>query len=80
MAYSKMKTSMDIEAVDIPTMHKMSAGDYQHYMEGGLFFVDHHGVLRSGPAEYPLAATRQQFKLLIAYLKSLESRVGEDTD
>ena len=37
--YETMKTTMTIEAVDIPTMVKMTAEQYQEYLKNGLFFV-----------------------------------------
>jgi hypothetical protein len=74
----KLPVSVDESAVDIPTMREMSIGDYQVYVESELFFVDHHDVLRSGLGQYPLAVTRAQLRVLIEYLKSIESRVGGD--
>lgn len=71
-----MKHTVEITAADIPTMYKMSAGEYKQYIENELLFVDHHDVLRSQIAQYPLAVTREQLLILIAYLQSLESRVG----
>ena len=74
----KLSVTVDESAVDIPTMYRMSIGEYQMYVETELLFVDHHDVLRSGPGEYPLAVTREQLRVLIAHLKSLEHRVGGD--
>jgi hypothetical protein len=78
MAHEKLKTTTDVEAFDIPTMLEMSDQEYTEYLHGGLLFVDHHDVLRSGPAEYPLAVTREQLVLLIKHLQTLQSRVGGD--
>jgi len=76
MPYQTFKEQQEVEAVDIHTMADMSAADYKDYLDGGLLFVDHHDVLRSQPAGYPLAVTKAQFKELMVYLKSIESRVG----
>jgi hypothetical protein len=73
-----MKHTIEIEAADIPTMYKMSADEYKLYIENELLIVDHHDVLRSQIAQYPLAVTREQLLILITYLQSLESRVGAD--
>ncbi|OGS99170.1 MAG: hypothetical protein A3F73_08250 [Gallionellales bacterium RIFCSPLOWO2_12_FULL_59_22] len=73
-----MKHTVEIDAADIPSMYKMSAGEYKQYIENELLFVDHHDVLRSQIAQYPLAVTREQLLILIAHLQSLESRVGSD--
>lgn len=74
----KLPVAVDENAVDIPTMRGMSLGDYQLYVETELLFVDHHGVLRSGLGQYPLAVRRDQLRVLIAHLESLESTVGGD--
>lgn len=73
-----MKHTVEIDAVDIPTMYRMSEGEYRQYVESELLFVDHHDVLRSQIAQYPLAATREQLEILISYLQSLKSRVGSE--
>ena len=74
----KLTVTVDESAVDIPTMRDMSISEYMVYVESELLFVDHHDVLRSGPGQYPLAVTREQLRMLIAHLKSLEGRVGGD--
>ncbi|NIJ87811.1 hypothetical protein FHR49_000559 [Xanthomonas campestris] len=78
MAYKTFKSTQEVEAVDIQTMAAMSDSQYNEYLGGGLVFVDHHDVLRSQPAGYPLAVTKSQFKALLSHLKSLESRVGAE--
>lgn len=76
MPYKTVVCKQDVTAVDIQTMESMSAKDYREYLEFGLLTVDHHDVLRSEPAGYPLAVTKEQFKMLLAYLKTLEQKVG----
>lgn len=66
----------DVVAVDIYTMSSMSIEDYNDYLRNGLFAVDHHGVLRSEPAGYPFAVMKEQFQILVGYLKEIEARVG----
>lgn len=75
-----MKHTIEIEAADIPTMYKMSEAEYENYIANDLLFVDHHDVLRSQIAQYPLAVTKRQLQLLIAHLQSLESRVGAESE
>ncbi|USR37848.1 hypothetical protein L1F06_014305 [Ectopseudomonas hydrolytica] len=79
MAYTKLKFSNDIEAVDILSMQEMSVEEYREYLNGELLFVDHHDILRSGPAEYPLATNKEQLEILISYLQGLRSRVGSES-
>jgi len=76
MAYQMFKLKQEVEAVDIHTMAEMTPEEYEQYIRGSLLFVDHHDVLRSVPAQYPLAVTKQQFKALLDYLRELEPKVG----
>lgn len=76
MAYETSTQKQDVVAVDIHTMGDMSIDDYKDYLRNGLLTVDHHGILRSEPAGYPVAVTKEQFKALLAYLKEIEPRVG----
>ena len=77
MPYKTCKLSQDVEFVDIVTMGAMTEADYREYLETGLLFVDHHDILRSQAAGYPLAVTKSQFKALLNYLQELEPRIGE---
>jgi hypothetical protein len=77
---TKIKFQMkEIECVDIPTMSGMSDNEYLEFVRlgelGGLMYVDHHDVLRSYVADYPLATSREQFDILIEYLQTLRSRM-----
>lgn len=65
----------DANAVDIPSMHKMPINEYASYVDGGLFFVDHHGVLRAVLGEYPIATTSKQVEHLISYLKGVAEKM-----
>jgi hypothetical protein len=76
MSYETITVKGEVEAVDIPTMREMSIHEYETYLRGGLLFVDHHDILRSAPAEYPLATTKQQLRALIRYLEEIEPMVG----
>jgi hypothetical protein len=78
MTYKTFTTTQEVTAVHIQTMEDMSLEEYKKYLDGGLFFVDHHGILRSGPAEYPLAVTKVQFETMLSFLKMLDSKVGVD--
>ena len=53
-------------------MREMSDSEYREFLRegelGGLMYVDHHDVLRSYVADYPLATTLQQFDILIDHL------------
>ncbi len=69
----------EIECVDNPTMLGMSDNDYREFLRlgelGGLMYVDHHDVLRSYVADYPLATTREQFDILVEHLQTLRSKM-----
>jgi hypothetical protein len=66
----------DVTAVDIPTMFEMSDDEYRVYAKDGLLFTDHHGVLRSAPARYGIATTREQVDILISVLEELRWEVS----
>ena len=76
MTYKTFTQKQDVTAIDIQTMAEMQIGDYKQYLESGLLTVDHHDILRSEPAGYPIAVTKEQFKALLGYLKSIEHKVG----
>jgi hypothetical protein len=71
-----IKKNVDIESVDVPTMRAMSDDEYRDFLRrGGLMYVDHRGALRSSPAAYPIAATRQQLDVLIEELQRLRDKL-----
>lgn len=76
MTYKTFTCSQDVTAVDIQTMASMSMMDYKEYLRNGLLTVDHHDLLRSEPAGYPLATSKAQLRALIEYLKELEPMIG----
>lgn len=64
------------ELVDIPTMYQMPLSQYKDYLEFSLLWVDHHDVLRSEVAGFPIATTREQLDALIEYLQSLRHKMN----
>lgn len=60
-------------------MRAMSDDEYRNFIHqdslGGLIYVDHHEVLRSFVADYPLATTREQLDILIEELQRLRSKM-----
>lgn len=76
---STYKSTIEIEAVDIPTMARMSDDEYKEFLEThGLFWIDHHDILRSTAAEYPLATRKSQLDMLIRALQQCRDRMRED--
>jgi hypothetical protein len=55
----------------------MSPKDYEDYLADGLLEVDHHSVLRSTAAGYPLATSKKQLRVLIDRLKALEPNLPD---
>ena len=76
MAYRTYTEEQDVTAVDVATMGEMTTEEYSEYLRTGLLTVDHHDILRSEPAGYPIAVTKAQFKVLLSYLKEIEHQVG----
>ena len=71
-----IKTNIDVESVDIPTMFEMPDNDYRDFVrEEGLMFVDHHDILRSTAAAYPIATTREQLEILIEELQLIREKL-----
>ena len=73
----KLKTDVgEVEYFDIPTMYEMSDEEYRGSVDYGLVYVDHHGVLRSHVAYYPLATTREQLDIFIEELEKLGQKMS----
>ena len=72
----KIKMTVEFEAVPIPTMYEMPADEYREFVSAdSLVYVDHHDVLRSSLAGYPLATTLEQLDILIAHLRTLRPKM-----
>lgn len=78
MTYQTFTEKQEVTAVDIATMADMSMAEYEGYLRDGLLFVDHHDVLRSQPAGYPLAVTKAQYNALLNYIKELGPCIGSE--
>ena len=76
MTYKTFTWKQDVVAVDIHTMANMSIDEYNEYLRFGLLTVDHHDILRSEPAGYPIATSKEQFNALLAYLNEIAPKVG----
>lgn len=74
--WMQVKVAKDSAAADIPTMREMGTGGYSAYVEGGLFYVDSHDVLRAVHGDYPLATTSEQIDVLIGYLEDVRARMA----
>lgn len=73
--FTPVKVPAGSEAADIPTMREMPDVGYTNYLDGGVFFTDHHDVLRVVHGDYPIATTPHQVELLIGYLEGVMSRM-----
>ena len=72
----KIKVTVEeVECFDIPTMYEMSEDEYRESIDYGLVFVDHHEVLRSHVAGYPIATTREQLDIFIEELQKLRQKM-----
>ena len=67
--FKTITVNTDVDAIDIPTMSKMSNDEYRDYLRGeGLMFIN-DGVLRSTAGGYPIATSREQIDALIEHLQ-----------
>lgn len=77
MPYEIYTDTQEVTSTDIHNMSNMTDAEYAEYIRNNLISVDHHDVLRSTPAGYPLATSKKQFMALMAYLRELEPRIGQ---
>ncbi|CZW67172.1 hypothetical protein JGT96_15065 [Enterobacter hormaechei] len=57
-------------------MSSMSTAEYQQILaNGALFWIDHHGFLRSTFSDEILATNGVQFDVLLSHLQELRSKV-----
>lgn len=70
------KTTVEVEAMDIRTMSELDTADYRAYLDE-LLWIDHHDVLRSQMAGYPIAATEAQLHELITYLQARRGQLKQ---
>ena len=77
MPYETITFKQSVTSVDIPTMEIMSMDDYHEYLQFGLLSVDHHDILRSEAAGYPLATNKKQLRALINHLSQLEIKLKD---
>lgn len=80
-AMPKMKFEVgEVECFDIPTMYQMSDEEYRGSVDYGLVYVDHHDVLRSHVAHYPIATTQEQLDIFIEELQKLRRKMTPRRD
>ena len=75
MPYKLFKHTQEVNSVDIQGMTNMAPEDYREYLEFGLLYIDHHEILRSAPAGYPIACTKAQITALIDYLNEIKGKL-----
>jgi len=56
-------------------MRGISNTEYASYIDGDLFWVDHHDILRAVLGEYPSATTSDQVEQLLTYLQGVAQRM-----
>ncbi len=72
----KFTVNQDVEAIDIQTMESLSIDQYREYIQSeGLFMVDHHDILRSSGAGYPIALSKEQLEVYIAELQAIKNKL-----
>jgi len=68
----------DVTAIDIPTLASMSDDEYREYARDGLLYTDHNWILRSTPADYPIAVSEHQLDILIDVLSSYRGELNSE--
>lgn len=75
MGMVKVRVAPDAEAADMDEMQRMSDQGYVNWIDGELFFTDHHDFLRAIHGGYPIATTSAQVGRLIEYLDGVKARM-----
>lgn len=71
------KALVEVESVDIRGMHLMTPEEYRYYVSNDMLLVDHHDILRSHIAGYPIATNKEQLDILIEVLNELRSKLED---
>jgi len=73
----KMRVTTDEydEAFTIPAMREMPDDGYANYIDGDLFWIDHHDILRATIGQYPIATTPRQVDILVEYLHRIRRQM-----
>lgn len=71
------KTSVEIESVDIRGMDQMNPKEYRQYVLDHMLYVDHHDILRSHIAGYPIANNKEQLDILVEVLSELRPKLKD---
>ncbi len=72
----KFTVKQDVEAIDILTMESLSLEEYREYLKSeGLFMVDHHDILKSSGAGYPIALSKVQLEVYISELEKIKHQL-----
>jgi hypothetical protein len=66
-----------VEYFDTPAMREMSDDEYRGAV-AGLLYLDHHGVLRSRVADFPIAATPAQLDIFTEELEKLRRKMAPE--
>ena len=61
-----------IRTMDIPSMSALSDDEYRNIIDGEMFWVDHHEVLRVEASGQPIATSIEQLNILIEELEKMK--------
>jgi hypothetical protein len=76
MKLKDIKIDLNLEIPDIPGMYEMSEEEYKKYITSeGIFFFDHHDILRDSITGRPLATTLEQLDVLLDELKKYRAKM-----
>ncbi len=76
----KVQVTIDYsnDVLDIPSMASLSEEQYRtHLKQEGLFWVDHHHVLRAKHLDFPMATNKIQLDILIEVLNEQRVKLAD---
>jgi len=76
LKYNIWTITQKVVAADIQSMGDMNENDYKEYIENYLIELNHHNIIKSSAAGYPIACNKRQLELLIQYLTSLKNKLN----
>lgn len=64
-----------IRTMDIPSMSALSDDEYRNIIDGEMFWVDHHDILKVETSGQPIATSIEQLNILIEELEKMKTRM-----
>ena len=71
-----IESYIKVITMDIPSMLELSDDEYRNIIDGEMFLVDHHEILRLETTGQPIATSIEQLNILIEELEKMKVRMA----